>query len=313
MSSYLQRLLDRAAPVAPLAPSALPAGLSQSPISLSDQRLADPEFAGQFSPESADEAGPTADLPAAARPQDAASVAPAPKSVEQPKPFARSITPDPTPRAAEKPFTPEPVVDGARIEVQHPQPVGQISADDLVLPDPKDEAADIISATSPQPSAPAEPPAPRIEQSGPVLVDPAPTNIPDAADQLVQTDINTPSEAHPPRPAPIAAPEIPAPALTTPPIEAKAPASAVETGPVEIMPPPVVVPALPDTPPVEVRQPDRSPTAAAQRPKQDETAQPPTAPTPPRQNRPTTARAASIIGPLTPRRQALTLFGLRRR
>lgn len=319
MSGYLQRLLDRAAPAPATAPGALPAGLSQSPVSLSDQRLNDPGFADRFEPSSGSDAGF-----AVASGTEAPARAPGRTRARPPAPDVPTLAMDRGPHLAPPaapvqtaaPPVPAPSEPAPALP-PFPHPISHIAPDDLVLPDPVTDAGDGPVQANPtpvpeRPAAAATPTRAEAAPTDPTSLEPASTATPPASDALGTMPEVTP---FPPRPRadPTGADPAPEPV--------PAPNAQLETGPqlvkprvpAEVTPPPVVAPALPDPPVVAPRQP--VPASARQPVKIDE-AEPraeASAPSSERRNRPMTAADASIVGPLTPRRRTVTLFGLRRR
>lgn len=304
MNSYLQRLLDRTAPLTQPGASVLPAGLSHSPVSLSDQRLNDPGFTDRYAP------------PADNREQfDAATPQPprATTRLAPQRPTAESAPLEPAPARTESALpqiaetSQETPVTEAALPPQHPRPTGLVEISDLILPE--HEPAAEGNEPAPLPPPPVKPPPTQMqsEPTEPPLAQPQENSAPTQA--AVEFAEITPS---PPRPETEQLRMATAPYLPTP-LKAPKDSSASEPrSPVEAMPAQVDVPALPDLPLPAQREPEPAPVpppvvqALQEPPTQsphDET----------RSNRPMTAAEASIIGQLTPRRRALTIFGLRRR
>jgi len=314
MNNYLQRLLDRAAPTPPVAAGVLPAGLSQSPISLSDQRTNDPDFNERYTPasearESFSELASEAprEVSHRQRPQTDFDV-----SATEPSQTGVESTPPQIIRPPQEPSTSE--VD--RLSIPHPRPTGFVDATDLVLPEPE-------VSTEPQP---ATRPLAKNELAN---TDSEPDKTIEAPEPAISTEVSRPhgqTENEPDKSTAdvsklTTSPLQPVTELPLPAIEADKTArlepilSAVDTEtrqPTEVMPPPLEVPSLPEaaTPATQQTQTESSPPPVVQavpEPSTDNAA------VETRSNRPMTAASASIIGDLTPRRRALTLFGLRRR
>ncbi|WP_395788805.1 hypothetical protein [Aquimonas sp.] len=314
MSAYLQRLFDRAAPMAaPSLPSAVPAGPSLSPVALSDQRLNDPARAAQFDAatgfdSSLDASGTTSELPPTG--VDAGLPAtPHVQSPEQARPQSAAVRSESA--------LPAPVADAARVAADPIAPtqapglrpgVLDIEPGDLLLPEPP-EAAEPVQTEPPAPvpravpatpdhdGARAAPAAAEHSERAPLAPKPLPRRSPPPAPSV---------EA---RPLPLAVPRTEV-AITT--VTPTAQADAVQRPLQQAMPPPLQMPALPATEPSPEAPAAPSATPAARREPPTAAPQPP-AESPPPRVRPLSANEASVIGPLTPRQRALTLFGLRRR
>lgn len=314
MNNYLQRLLDRAAPTPSAATGVLPAGLSQSPISLSDQRTNDPDFADRYNPlsesresfsELASEAPRGVSRRQRPRPDfNTLETESRPTETESAPPQINSPTPQPPTSTVEPP------------SITHPRPTGFVDATDLVLPEPEvasepEPAMRPVSNNKPEnthsepdktiealePDTPTDDPRPHRRTE----------NEPDESTPEITELTTSPSQ-------PVT--ELPPPVIEADPTPRSEPIlSAVETEtrqPTEVIPPPLEIPSLPDIakPAAHQTQSEPSPAPVVQavpEPSADNAAMET------RSNRPMTAASASIIGELTPRRRALTLFGLRRR
>jgi hypothetical protein len=282
-AAYLQRLLDRAAalPAAP-ARQVMPAGATLSPVAAADQRLHDPALAAQFGflPGDADAA--------AAGEFSGAEMGAAPV---QAVPFRADSRAAP---AGQPPDVAAPSRPAAR--PASPPPVGHVFAADFL---PTEDAAPAPATPVPSPAATAQdvrPPAPLSPTSTAAV--PAVTLTTVGLPPVVRETV---SEGTPARePAPVAWPQ--APRWETRPLE-----------PVPAMPAPGEMrPIAPAPPPLPA--PYAAPARASPVPVRPEAQPIPPAPEPPRGNtRPAMAAEASIIGPLSPRPRAVTLFGLRRR
>ena len=305
MNSYLQRLLDRTAPSTQVGASVLPAGLSHSPVSLSDQRLNDPGFTDRYAPpagsrEQFDDAKPTLPRPTARR-------APQRSTAETTTPEPAPTRPEPVPPQIAETLQEISVPETPRQSLQHPRPAGLVEVSDLILPEPEPATERMEPVPTPPPTA----------QLASTEVQTEPNDPPVAQPQEYITPIKTPLEfaevtPSPPRPQTEPVPRAAAAGLTVPQEAPNDSAAAAPRPAVEAMPAPVDVPALPDLPLPTPRRPE----PAAVPPPVVQAVQEPPKHSPPaetRRNRPMTATEASIIGQLTPRRRALTIFGLRRR
>jgi hypothetical protein len=314
MSAYLQRLFDRAAPMAaPSLPGALPAGPSLSPVALSDQRLNDPARAAQFDAtpgfdSSMDATGPISDLP----PTGADAGLPATTQAQS----TQQARPQPATTPSEIAL-PRPVADAARVAAEPVAPthaprlrpgVLDIEPGDLLLPEPPTAAEPVQAEPAmPVPRAAPATPAHDATPAAPVAADHS--ERPPLAPPPRPLPSPPPAPAVEARPLPLALPRAEV-AITT--VTPTARADAVQPPLQEAMPPPLRVPALPATEPSPEATAAPSAAPAARREAPATTPQPP-AESPPPRIRPMSANEASVIGPLAPRQRALTLFGLRRR
>lgn len=311
MNTYLQRLLDRTTPSMQTGASLLPAGLSHSPISLSDQRLNDPGFTDRYtsSPNGSEQFENTTPKP----PQPTQRQLPQQSSAEaappEPAPpqTAEHSQPGSEPPAQQIVETSQqtPVIEAAMPSAKHPWPTGLVEKSELILPEPE--------SVEPAPKRDEPTSSPPLD-SVPTRMQTEPAEATLAKPQEIRAPKQTPvefSEVTPaplrPKTEPVTAPDLPGPRQTSGNFFATEPQPLVEA-----MPAPVEVPALPDLPLPPQHQPGPAPVPpplvqVAQQPSNDI----PLAEA--RRPRPMTANGASIIGQLTPRRRALTIFGLRRR
>lgn len=321
MSDYLQRLLDRAAGTTT---TITPAGLSGSPLVLHDQRLNDPQFSEGLAP-AADNPAWT-DVFALAEPITASSPAlpTGPPGQLRPKPAHDGPAGEPpNPRPLHSP-TPAEAQTIARLAPEHlpaeplhlsshPSPIGRISALDLVRPE---QPATPQATAPPASTAAVETPGPKptLTALSPGL---ASSQHPDPAapvssqrprvrppmERLVPADRSP--ERNGQAQAPVATPGTSTPLGT-------AAGAARRLG--DIVPPEPLVPALPEPAVPLERSQVRALTADAPQPDVRQT-QPVSvqAAETQRPRLPLTAAEASLIGPLTARPRARTIFGLRRR
>ena len=133
MNNYLQRLIDRAAPTLSAGAGVFPAGLSQSPISLSDQRANDPDFTERYTPgtEAREQFGElTAESPGSISRRSPQQ----PDADTLPSEAAR-IRVDSAPPQITMPMQELPTTEIASPSLQHPRPTGHVDTADLVLPE----------------------------------------------------------------------------------------------------------------------------------------------------------------------------------
>lgn len=311
MSGYLQRLLDRTAPATQLGADVLPTGLSHSPVSLSDQRLNDPDFADRYAPPA--DGQESFDGARSEPPRRAPRRAPQRPAAETTTPEPTTTRPEPALQQIVEPSRETPVTEAAWPPLQHPRPAGLVEPSDLVLPEPEPAAErdELAPATAPAPPQPVQPAPTQVqtEPTDPPLAQPRKVSAPTQAPvELAEVTPSPPRpEAEPVRVRVAPTPDLPAPQAT--PNDSSAPEP---RAPVEAMPTPLEISALPDLPLPAPRQPEPTPAPApVVQAVQEPPKHSPSADT--RRIRPMTATAASIIGQLTPRRRALTIFGLRRR
>jgi hypothetical protein len=314
VSGYLQRLFDRAAPVPPGAPDAMPAMPTASPVAAQDQRLHDPSLAAAIPP-----------LPGADDDvQEPALDASDPLGQEMPgaappaaDPVRRPVT-DHDPAASRESFhTIE------RHVVSPTEPSWRIT-ERTVMPTP------------PPASRGGEAPAERSAERSRSQDDMPPPNAPPPVTRSPAPDARPERRSETPAPLPgdesgrleALAPQTPEqqarvtpamPALQPPPYpepraavrEAEAAIPSAQA-PIDIEPPPLPPPTLPsavaDSPEAE-----EPPRPTGQRPPVIERAVEPVRETPPAPRRQVTADSVSVIGSLARRRRTTTLFGLRRR
>jgi len=317
MSTYLQRLLDRVAPTLPSA-SVQPAGISHSPVNLSDQRL-NQDFTEHSTPVT-NSHEPLADT-------SPSPVHPAPQQTPQ-QPIAKAEQSEATtlPDLAPTQITetvPETLVTETQqpmTEPQYPRPVGFVDSADLVLPDP--EPALENNQAVPAPTLPKQP-EPLVLQTEPAkltsepMAQPEPTKPSIPLTQKNSVPTHTPVEFAeaaplPPQPRAESIPAAPAPDLASQEQPASALPKVEPPATVEALPPRINVPPLPELPVSAPRQQKpKLPPEAKAKTEQVPPIQSPSVDT--RHNRPMTAASASIIGQLSSRRRALSIFGLRRR
>ena len=335
MSGYLQRLLDRAAVGAPVAPAfagargARPAGLSQSPIAAMDQRLGDPGFADRDAGEAGSEAAPAeADTPVRAERTEAVVGRSRPETPGDPIALRDRAEPQ-----AREPV--QPILDPVEVEQEspavaapqsvpeHPMPIGQVFGDDLVLPEQQNPVAEPVAETTdqsqtatPDTGAFVEPVTPS-ETTTPLIAEFAPENpatrapdVPTAVPEAPFAD--TPDPIHVAQESPQALFRLDH--QVEPPKASPQPTENPEPAPVQLAEPPeLIVPDLPAPAPLPEPPAQTAPPAPAPASPAPPQPMPEPATAQPRANRPMTAADASIIGPLPTRRRALTLFGNRRR
>lgn len=322
MSGYLQRLLDRAPPsAAPAATglistpaSVLPAGPSLSPVALADQRLNDPSLLDQLGLPPVAETGFGESTEQAANAPTAIS-APTRTHTHPPAPHtpepALQVTPEPAaPQPAEPPrSTIESEARPAPRRIR--QDPSEIDAFDLLPPETKSPPAQAQEVAEPTPvdavfSPPVsaartevpESPADAISRAQPERAEPGPAQHAHAP-QI---------EAEPPRPQtmPAADTKAQAPTATQP-----ADAQIIEIEPPPQRQPAPLPPALETHAPAPEHAKETKPEKAPKREPEPSPREPEKSASP--RSAPRTAAAASIIGPLSQRPRALTLFGLRRR
>ena len=333
MSNYLQRLLDRSTPTTPVSlgvqSTVQPTGQSHSPISLSDQRLNDPGFADSFvggfadsftdqhveptygnerSSKSATE--PTAHAPRKRPPMYSGiplesktharpgSMVDRIDSVESATPITDREKRQEVGTSGEVPIT----------ETNKPpqsliRPVGYIDDSDLVLPESESATTNDALPTPPRPqeATKAQLLSDVVEERSVIT-----QNIKEVKNTPLEPKQIKPQQAHTDSTLLAVKSET----LTT--VEEATRPTQSEIHPVvEAVPPLAVAPAVPDSPRPAPHQPQTPPKPQAVQEVQNPPAQAESSKKKP--SRPMTAAEASIIGPFTPRRRALTIFGLRRR
>jgi WAS/WASL-interacting protein len=312
VSGYLQRLFDRSAATLPSQPVALPGGPSLSPVAEADQRLNDPALAGRFDLQTsfADEAdAPEAEpfaISAGTGNRATASPAvtpipppPTPSEPPMPRPVATPVDPGST--------LPAPSVQAPPRSAWRPPTVGDVAPEDWVIePEP---AANPLPRSQ-QPEAAPEPPPPPSR----------PTAHRAATAEAHSAGAEPSRAAAPPPEAPVSLRPLVEPSRNEPsPVTARAPEPTDrvlvrrETETTTMWVEPASSPPLPPLLPERETMP--SPPPAPQVVERTVVTSPPAAasPEPAARLRPLTANEASLIGPLSKRRRALTLFGLRRR
>jgi hypothetical protein len=316
MSSYVQRLFDRAGATAASAPplALRPALPSQSPIAEHDQRLHDPDLSaallGMPPLLTEDAASFDDDMPGATVARPAASAAVPRPRIARPEP-PRIVTQLPPPgmaprtmpsRAAE----PHPRADTGTSPRQaaEPRPGATVSP---VAPRPIVVAPSIPHPTplKPQQRQPAEPtppapPSPRAATAPrPILIPPpaAPAPIPSPPEPVARPMVEAAASLTPREAPPVvsvrstaAAPKLLEP-LPLPPPEPLPPSEPARATQTEARVRPEPTQAAPVAQPVPA---GRAEAAVARK-------------------TPATAEEASLIGRLTPRRRTHLIFGLRRR
>lgn len=332
--TYLQRLIDRTAPLRPQPPLAEPSGRSVSPVAIADQRLNDPRFAedssfysGGFAEEDFDDTAFELSTPPSTVTDVDRSVA------------GRDIAKPPETRLDAIPKGDASLATLGDPSAMSAMSVGRVLEEDFVPPEP------VEVAPSPEPQvAPAVVVPPVQAESTPIVQQesippPRQGDVVPPRRAMHDTDVvpkrDVPDAPGKPRaavsdPLPMARTEaaMKAAAAESQPIEPVAPAPLAvplegpaekrrdgeELAPVEAIP--VVRPSFPEPRPtlrdVEAFAAPPSP-ASTPLPEAVKKTAPERPSAPPRQPRPMTAAEASIIGPLARRPRALTLFGLRRR
>lgn len=223
---------------------------------------------------------------------------------------------DSVPPQISKPTQEIPATEVAQPPMQHPLPTGYVDAADLVLPEPEAALEQNETASPPAHARPSElltGPSETVELVEPVEQTEPPIPQPQQDSKLPNSAPDfTEATPSPPRPAIESPPQTSAPELTSPEEPINTSIESEPRRPAEVMPPPVDIPTLADLPQPSPHQtePVSAPTPVVQA-----VPEPPknALPKEPRSVRPMTAASASIIGELTPRRRALSLFGLRRR
>lgn len=319
MSNYLQRLLDRTTTTTPVPISVgvQPTGPSHSPISLSDQRLNDPDFVDRYGLPSDGLARFSESDPGQQRPTRHVQ----PRTHTDNRSFESSnaqsrlgpASPKLDSAPALKPVTQqrretdpqEPVTNSNKAEAPIlVRPIGFVDETDLVLPEPESTSDNNVVPSPPRPHEPGLKPDTNdlAEEQSPPQQSSTPNRVPIELNEreLPMHPAVKPVSVSPE--AELQVTEIP-PSVTT--------ASEVRPA-VEALPPPIEVPAVPiPNPPISAPRPlepvSKPPPQSLQQPQVQPEAEKP------KRTRPMTAADASIIGPFTPRRRALTLFGLRRR
>ena len=331
MSGYLQRLLDRAAigaaPTLALSGGrdALPSALSQSPLAAADQRFGDPGFADRDAGEGEDWGAPVqTDAPMQTARSDSSVEQPVAKDPVEPVAFRDPVetvpVADPATTQAAAPIEQAPEVAEPTLATVHPMPVGHVSTEDLVLPEPPEAALPVPGDTTEveqtkdsgnrsevQPVIPPEPELRADFVTQQTETPDAPVTPAVAEATVADMPKALPAEQGPPQELFRLDPQVEPPTTPEP--------TQSQPDPIQIAEPPkLVVPDLPEPDPAPAPAPQTATTPPPPQPA-NTASEPAPAPTPtqPRNNRPMTAAEASIIGPLPTRRRALTLFGNRRR
>jgi hypothetical protein len=330
---YLQRLFDRVAAHNSPTPPVVPSGVSTSPMAMADQRLNDPDLAGDFSFGSTAldglQEGLSEPVPASwplvmARPLSREALTQTLDQSESP-----SVADDAAPgRAA----LPPPAAD------QPPDftipGVGQVFESDFVQPEIEEASPEPASPAVATPALQAKPPESPLPPPAPVD-EPVPPSIPaidysavepQLADAVPAPELSSDGDQPSyepghrlPESSDMGLPEAVVVerkrGVESLPVEPAVvqPVTANESQPaVEVLPPPIILEPLPaiNEAPAPVPEPPASTQTTTVVEKEVE---PQPVPAPPRQVRPMTASEASVIGPLRRRPRAVTLFGVRRR
>ncbi|SCX79601.1 hypothetical protein [Nitrosospira sp. Nsp13] len=340
MTGYLQRLFDRTVPASTSLAQVVPAGISLSPVADADQRLNDPAIAGQFGfitlAEQAEESTVAEEL-----------LSPYPlRSQFLPPSYQSSVKEPSTATSAQVAAASTSAAVPLEMINFTPPFMSSISPEDLLLPDVSD-------STTPLPSEPprfpksegVEPPPLRPhfpELQARRLVSEPIQKVSVALDPATAAPVIEPTRPIPaiqvadPVPSVANREQIKKPAKKPAGLSWNVALTSELRNPTELMPPPVSMPPLPgsmepDTNALSSSQPIKAAEKAARQSRRptalpiSEASRSPLSDTATeifrssvtdearRSPRPMTAAAASVIGPLAPRRRAVTLFGLRRR
>lgn len=326
MKGYLQRLFDGAGTGAP--PALHPTQRSQSPLVALDQRLASPEFTGNFEIGNIPDAPPLAGQePEGGTPRATPPIAP-PRAILDLSPLTPNRERDEASRGDSlAPAAPTPVADPAGSRADAPDPARPVptppAAESRAKPAGPAALPDIITSDLPpfirevtREQAP-RPPAAMSEKEAQPLPKARTTTEPQNANEQ-------PPAA--PSPLPIAPPlRAPLPRLIDRPPEGHAPMQAAAPAAQPVRPAPPAMPEpLPPPAPAAVEWRDIAPrvealvreTLARERPSMPrpgaDTA-PASAPGQSAPPRPATAEAASVIGPIERPPRHVMLFGSRLR